>query len=91
MQAAFTEALRYATQPGFDVEVINLLLNHGARPAGLWGPGLFEDGRLNEPGGVYDDFGLIEKLRARDRDRADFDRLVGDGNGTIQVSDLDAS
>ena len=64
VQAAFGEALRYATLPNFDARAIDLLLNHGAKPSGLWGPGLFEAGALNQQGGVSDPFGLIANLRA---------------------------
>ena len=62
IQIAFETALRYATKPGFDPNVIDQLLNHGAKPAGLWAPGLLdESATAKRPGGLYDAFGMIEK------------------------------
>ena len=70
VQAAFAEALLLATRETFDVGIIKLLLNHGAKPSGLWGPSLIEGAELYSEAnimGVTDGFGLLEQLHGGKR------------------------
>ena len=94
VQAAFGEALQYATQETFDVGVVALLLNHGAKPSDVYGPGLLEVEKRSNQMRTRDAFGLIDMLRTKRKARrgwggpsGDDDGLEGGGDGGAALHD----